>query len=198
MYLVLSRGGNSVWDDELHKMLLDGIKLLSNIGFNHIEVNDIALNNRKSSTLGSYYHNKRLIEISTKHFKYSDKEEVMNTIIHELSHNICDLKHGSIMINDGHSDEWKEIADFISKNTGYKITQYSDEEIPYESIPRKSYYRHYLKCSKCGHTDSMISQYKIYAEVKRKKKCMCCEVFHNQIGNMECVNTYHNHYKYLI
>lgn len=187
-----------MWNDELHKMLLDGIVTLVDIGFNHIEINDIVLNNRMKTTMGRYYHEKRLIEISSKHFKYSDKEEVMNTIIHELSHNICDLKYGSIMTNDGHSEEWEEIADFISNHTKYKITQYSKDDNHIEYIPKKSYYRHYLKCSKCNHTDSMISQYENYNEVKRRKKCMACEVFHDQISYMECVKTYHDHYQYQI
>lgn len=187
-----------MWKDELHKMLLDGIVTLVDIGFNHIEINDIVLNNRMKTTLGCYYHDKKLIEISTKHFKYSDKEEVMNTIIHELSHNICDLKYGSNMINNGHSKEWEEIAEYISNNTKYKITQYSEDNTNFKSIPKTEYFIHYLKCDECNYTDSLISKFQDYDKVKKKKKCIACEVANNRVNYMDCIKTYHDHYKYSV
>jgi predicted SprT family Zn-dependent metalloprotease len=192
------KGCDNLWDDKIHKMLLDGIVILVDIGFNHIEINDIVLNNRLTSTLGCYYHENRIIEISTKHFMFSDKEEVMNTIIHELSHNICDLKYGSNMVNDGHSKEWFEIAKFISENTNYKIEQYGDTNINVAEIPRIEYFFHDVKCSVCNNREWLISKYSNYSDVKRKKICPNCQYSSNKKIIMNCYKTSHDHYKYII
>lgn len=184
--------------DKLHIMLIDAIKLLISIGYNHIEINDIVLNNRLSSTFGRYYHNKRLIEINTIHYKYSSKEDVMNTIIHELTHNIHDLKYGDNALQGDHNVQWLEIAKDVTEKTGYVIKEYATEDIDYSKIPKVEYFHHYLKCKICGHTDYSISKFKDASKVVKRKKCICCEVSHNRDGEFVCVGTKHAYYKWVV
>ena len=68
--------------------------ILNDIGFKNITVNRISFNNRLRSTLGWYISSTKSIEISTRHFACGTYDDVLNTIIHEISHNICEEKYG--------------------------------------------------------------------------------------------------------
>ena len=72
-----------------------------------------------------------------------DKNDIKETIIHELLHTV-DITHGR---------KWKELADFINKNTSYKIERCSDRKLLPEAYAEKIIDKNdmiELTCPVCG------------------------------------------------
>lgn len=175
--------------------------ILNDIGFKNITVNRISFNNRLTSTLGWYISSTKSIEISTRHFVCGTYEDVLNTIIHEMSHNICEEKYGEQIENGGHTKEWYEIADYITVKTGYEIKPTSDvteDKNKIISIPK---YFHRFKCKKCGYEYTAHSKFKDSSKV-RKQKCIGCLSSHKVLGyeysegEFECIKSGLDHYEH--
>lgn len=65
----------------------------------------------------------------------------LETIIHELLHTIA--------WEDGHSGEWKILADEVNKRYGYNITRTSSEKKK-GLLERERNYKYSCQCDKCG------------------------------------------------
>lgn len=105
----------------LYEMYEEARQQLVSIGFPYIEV-PISLNGRMTKTFGWSCYNE-FIEINKDYFIYSrDEGHVVNTIIHELSHQLV-KETGS-----GHGEKWQDIARYIYKTLGYELTPSSNEE----------------------------------------------------------------------
>lgn len=176
---------------KMYEMYNEAEKLLNSIGFKNISVRRITFNNRFTSTFGSYISNTKTIEISKRHFACGNREDVMNTIIHEISHNICEDRYGEQIDNNGHTREWFEIANYISKNTKYKIEQFSDLEEDKSKIISFPKYFHRMKCNVCGYEYTTISKFEDPNKL-RKRKCILCQSNYKLIdkcsdGDFKCI-----------
>lgn len=183
---------NQECNSDLFIMLCDAAKLLSDIGYNHIEINSITVNNRLSSTLGNYNHDTKSIEINKKHYLLSPRKDVMNTIIHEISHNIHHLKYGispEHNYNDGHTDEWRQIAEDIGSKTEYKISQYGCTTYNLSKVDIQQHYIHYIKCKTCGYTLCGESKFESPDRIINKAKCICCKCNGEVSSGFECYET---------
>lgn len=177
--------------------------ILNDIGFTNITVKRICFNNRLRTTLAWYIHDTRTIEVSTKHFACCDDDEIMNTIIHEISHNICEEKYGKQEENQGHSKEWFEIADYITEKTGYLIEQYASDSIKEDKskIISTPIYFHRFKCKKCKYEYTAYSKKKDPSKV-RKQKCIGCLIGYKVLGyeysegEFECIKSGFDHYEH--
>lgn len=185
----------------LYEMYNRAENILNGIGFNDITVNRISFNNRLTRTLGRYISDIKSIEISTRHFMCSSYDEVLNTIIHEISHNICEDKYGEQEENGGHTRKWFEIADYITQKTGYKIqpeSSVTDDEGEIISTPK---YFHRFKCKKCGYEYTAYSKFKENKMV-RKQKCIGCWCANKldgkkySDGDFECIRSGIDHYEH--
>lgn len=176
-------------------------ELLRGIGLTEITVNSISLNNRLTRTWGWYISDTKAIEISTRHFACSTYEEVLNTIIHEISHNICEEKYGEQLENEGHSEKWFEIANYITEKTGYKIQQYSSMSVDKSKIISTPKYFHRFKCKRCGYEYTAYS-IKENSNKVRKQKCIGCLCAHKldgkeySDGEFECIKSGIDHYEH--
>lgn len=185
----------------LYEMYNKAENILNIIGLIEIDVKRISLNNRLTRTLGWYISDTKCIEISTRHFMCSPDEEILNTIIHEISHNICENKFGEQEENGGHTKKWFEIAQFISDKTGYIIqpeTSITEDLNVIVDIPQ---YYHIFKCKKCGYEYTAYSMYKEPLKI-RKRKCICCLYeykLHNKEyseGDFKCIQSGISHYRH--
>lgn len=97
--------------------------IMTHLGYpaERLEGGTICLNGRLSKSLGRCFYRQKKIEIQKEYFYHSDNNSLMNTIIHELAHQVN--TH-----NDKHGYYWKQIALNISQNTPYKITQFADAD----------------------------------------------------------------------
>lgn len=158
----------------LQQMLSEALTILANIGFNNIQINEIKLNNRLKTTRGQYLYKSKTIEIATLHYKYSDESYVMNTIIHELAHAIHNSIYGMKLENGGHTKEWFDIADYISKNTNYKIEQYASIPLNYDKMNKTEYWYHEFVCDCKNIRQWCITKGKDSSKALRRKKCPNC------------------------
>ncbi len=186
---------------KLYEMYNKAESILNDIGFKNITVNRISFNNRLTSTLGWYISSTKSIEISSRHFACGTYEEVLNTIIHEISHNICEEKYGEQIENGGHTKEWYEIADYITEKTGYEIkptSNVTEDKNKIISIPK---YFHRFKCKKCGYEYTAYSKFRDSSKV-RKQKCIGCLSNHKVLGyefsegEFECIKNGLDHYEH--
>lgn len=117
-------------------------EIMLKLGYDKDRLNGtVKLNNRLRSSLGRCFYNKKLIEIQAEYFYHATDDSIMNTILHELAHQIN--TH-----NDKHGYYWKQIAENISSNTKYKIERCATKD---ELNYKKSLVGHEtFKCVDCG------------------------------------------------
>ena len=129
-------------------------KQLANLGYELQDGINLVLNNRATRRFGQcsvrrdYYGNTHCykIELSTKTFPYSSKEEIKNTLMHECIHAIPECHF------NGHGNIWKRVASEVNEAYGYKIKRCSDredKEAYAKAVEERTNYT--VKCSKCGH-----------------------------------------------
>lgn len=167
--------------EHLLKMYNEAVQLLNDIGIRDISVSEIKLNAKLKKTLGQYSEKTKEIEISKLHYYCSTKEEVFGTILHEISHNVCQNRFGPQGENGGHTEKWQEIADYITENTGYKMQPVSNVSWNMAKVNRIPEYYHRFKCKKCGYEYTTYSKKENPAEVK-KRKCIGCQCAYLRLG----------------
>lgn len=119
---------------------------------------------------------------------------MLNTIIHEISHNICEEKYGAQRENGGHTKEWFEIAVYITEKTGYEIQPTSSVSVDRSRIISIPKYFHRFKCKKCGYEYTAYSAKENPNKV-RKRKCIGCLCNHKHFGHaysdgeFECIKS---------
>lgn len=186
---------------KLYEMYNKAESILNEIGFTDIDVKRICFNNRLKSTLGWYISDTKVIEISTRHFACGTYDEVLNTMIHEISHNICENRHGEQTENGGHTKEWFEIANYITEKTGYEIQPTSSVSVDKSKIISIPKYFHRFKCKRCGYEYTAYSVKEDSNKV-RKQKCIGCMCVHKldgkeySDGEFECIKSGIDHYEH--
>lgn len=154
----------------LQELYEECVNLLSSVGY-ETNVSNITLNNRLSSTYGSYCEDDFSIEINEKVFNLASKDQNMTTIIHELSHNIDHMLNGSIdSYLEGHGENWVKIANNISEKLRFQIQRYTPFTI---QIHYDKKYHHTYKCEDCGAEKMVMSKYKDESKVRRGR-CKYC------------------------
>jgi predicted SprT family Zn-dependent metalloprotease len=87
------------------------------------------------------------IELSTKLFGCSSREEIKNTVMHDAIHAIPEC-HGQ-----GHKGAWKRIANEVNRKYGYDISRTNGREDTeaYAEFIAQNRSNYTVKCEKCGH-----------------------------------------------
>lgn len=179
---------------KLYEIYNKAEEILNNIGLTDITVKDIRLNNRLTTTLAWYISGEEVIEVSTRHFACGSYDEIMCTIIHEISHNICENRHGEQKEWGGHTAKWWKIADEITEKTGYNIQPCSKVTEDESKIIYTPEYVHRFKCKKCGYEYDAYS-FKEDPKKVRKQKCLGCLARHKlhgeeySKGEFECIKS---------
>ena len=128
---------------------------LENLGY-HLQDNiPLVFNNRAVTRYGqcTVYRNNctgeskvRKIELSTKPFAYSSREEIKNTVMHECIHALPECHFV------GHKGNWVRIANEVNNKYGYNISRCSSREDKEGLAQAKAQVTRYIvKCEKCGH-----------------------------------------------
>lgn len=141
--------------EELQVMFDDAKKELVRLGYD-LPKSTIALNGRLKTCFGRCFTRRHLIEVSKNHFLYDSYNDVMNTIIHELIHDIASNSFNS----KGHDLAWKKIARHVTKDNRFnvKIAIFGDDS-QHSNEFKKATYKYTVKCPICN------------LEWKRTRKC---------------------------
>ena len=131
--------------NQLEKMYQECIAIMETIECDQklLHMGNCSINNRLKKTLGRTFMGSGNIEISGEYFSYATKDDIMNTILHELCHRV------NINTNDHHGDNWKHYAKLVTEKTGLLIQQYA-------SLEKLSYRENMngyatVECATCGH-----------------------------------------------
>ena len=86
------------------------------------------------------------IELSTKLFGCSNRDEIKNTVMHECIHAIPECH------NMGHKGAWKRIANEVNRAYGYDISRTNSREDTeaYAEFVAQNRSNYTVKCEKCG------------------------------------------------
>lgn len=126
---------------ELNKIYKECRQLLIDNGYKVPLVQSITLASLPKSVFGRCCGRMKLarIEINMTYYLNADIEDLKNTIIHEICHQISPTY--------GHSKEWKKIAKDVTEKTGYKIETYAKRE---KAVYTGVVYKYAVVCSNCG------------------------------------------------
>lgn len=158
---------------ELMEMYQQAIEVMKTIDCDKslIEVGNIKLNGRLSRTLGRCFMRSGNIEISREFYEYGKKEDVFETILHELSHRVCMKKQNE----DGHGKTWQYVTGQINKKLGTNITKYAGEnKIEYRASLDNGKYATFV-CDKCNKQHVVtLSRVKLSpVEIENRYRCNC-------------------------
>lgn len=130
---------------DLQRLYNESRQVLVGLGF-EVEDVQVTLNSRFTRVLGRYSYGEKKIEIGKKYFLYGNDEDIKNTIIHELLHQIS----GRMYQDYGHGKHWTMLAEKVSMSTPYKITRLASAD-KLDGIPNLRRERKYVvKCTHCG------------------------------------------------
>jgi predicted SprT family Zn-dependent metalloprotease len=136
-----------------------------------IEIGNIKLNGRLSRTLGRCFMRSGNIEISKEFFHYGKKDDVFETILHELAHRVCMKKENE----DGHGASWQYVTSQINKKLGTNITQYAGaNKIEYRASLDNGKYATFV-CTKCSKQHVVtLSRVKLSpSDIESRYRCNC-------------------------
>jgi len=125
------------WFDEARQQLVE-------IGFPYVEC-EIKLNSRLKVTLGQSYDLAKKIEINKDYFLHGNEENIKDTIMHELTHQLAPKE-------SHHDNKWHDIVNYINKYLGMNIQQYATSKDYDYKVASGKYV--ILKCIKCGNVHS--------------------------------------------
>lgn len=80
----------------------------------------------KKNCFGTTSKDKDMYVIKLNNHLLKEKDQWINTIIHEIIHVLTDLKGA----NAGHGKEFNRIADYVTQNTKYIIVRYAYKNLP--------------------------------------------------------------------
>jgi predicted SprT family Zn-dependent metalloprotease len=106
------------------------------------------------------------IKISKFHWENNDKDEVRNTIMHELSHAIDRNKHS-------HDHQWMRLAREISSKTKTVIKAYAESTEGEEKASMERAVA-YTDCHKCGNRHFIYRRTKVYKVQAHNFYCSTC------------------------
>lgn len=130
---------------DLQRLYNESKQVLIQLGY-EVEDVQVVLNSRFTRVLGRYSYREKKIEIGKKYFIHGNDEDIKNTIIHELLHQIS----GRVYQDYGHGKHWTRLAENVSARTPYKITRLASSD-KFESIPNLRRERKYIvRCTHCG------------------------------------------------
>lgn len=130
---------------DLQRLYNESKQVLVGLGY-EVEDVPVILNGRFTRVLGRYHYREKKIELNKKYFVHGDDEDIKNTLIHELLHQVS----GNMYQDYGHGKHWNMLADKVSQNTPYKITRLASTD-KLEGIPNLRKERKYIvRCSCCG------------------------------------------------
>lgn len=159
-------------ESDLQVMYEEARQLMLSLGYN-AEIIPVRLNGRLRRALGKCYRSYNplmnewvgaYIEINKNFFLYSKKDVVMNTLVHEICHQVCTNGRG-------HGKEWQVIAKDVSSKSTYKITTYAGEDkIEYQKLLPKKKKKYAVRCKLCNREWQYTTKTIPY---KSSSKCKC-------------------------
>ncbi len=160
-------------DRDLQEYYTQAKVIMMHLGYDVPSI-PVTINNRLTRVLGRYFRQQNRIEISGAFFRNARADEIMNTLVHEICHQVSPTS--------GHTGDWKRIADNVSRNTPYKIERLhrAKTEDDYHS-PQKA--RPYvLECTCCGRKHSYTKKTKAYINYT-EYRCGDCKGALKQVIN---------------
>jgi predicted SprT family Zn-dependent metalloprotease len=137
-----------------------GYDLPTNISF--------SINYNSVSTMGVCVRSgdRYTIKISKFHWENNEKDEIRNTIMHELSHAIDRNKHS-------HDHQWMRLAREISSKTSTVIKTYAESTDGEEKASMERAVA-YTDCHKCSNRHYIFRRTKVYKKQAEGYYCSTC------------------------
>ena len=153
-------------ESELQVFYSEAKRIMESLGYKRCLLDGtIKLNGRLSRSLGRCFYTIKLIEIQKEFYHHAEANDLMNTILHELAHQVN-------IHNDRHGYYWQQIAANISQNTPYKITRFAESD-KLEYREKLSGYEKF-KCNCCGHEYTIkLNKNKTIDDVVVRYRCKC-------------------------
>lgn len=129
---------------QLQEMFETAKQVMVNLGFKKEDMDvEIKLNGRLKAIVARSFKDEK-IDISREYFNHAKESDIINTLIHELCHQLDNSDEG------GHGKRWQEISEIVNNNTSYKIFEFCKQsELEYRNyLPNYSN----LECVDCERT----------------------------------------------
>lgn len=127
---------------DLNTMVRESRAMIEALGYELPTNIPVTFNSRLTRCLGKCSRNRATgqfsIQINKRHFDISDRQEVLNTIVHEFIH--C--------VEFSHNTRFKAIADRVNRRYGINVQVKSEVSEEY----RESVYKYTMACKSCGVT----------------------------------------------
>ena len=132
------------------EMYHKALEILDNLNIEYGNIVEVKLNYRAKNRFGRCKKNNvtNTYSLDFNYLIFDDNANdvaIMNTIIHEVLHTCKDCMT--------HKNEWKRLADYVTRNTKYTITRtnsYADFGI--ENPRREKKHNYVFVCEDCGQT----------------------------------------------